>query len=238
METNSNKKGVTLHPEVEQGTPEWFAMRRGILTASEMNRIITPAKMQYSNSEKEKAHLYELAAQIVTGYTEPTFVSFDMLRGRDEEIAARATYSARFTPATTVGFITNDKWGFTIGCSPDGIVGDEGQLEIKSRAQKFQMETIITDQMPDEYKIQVQTALLVSERPWCDFISYCGGMPMFTKRIFADAEAQAKILEAATIFNGKLDTILMSYGALIDAKDSTLVPTARVETEIKVGDFS
>jgi predicted phage-related endonuclease len=234
--TNS-AKGVIIHPNVEQGTEEWFNMRRGILTASEMNRIITPAKLQYSSSEKERSHLYELAAQTVTGYTEPTYVSNDMLRGRAEEIAARATYSTRFSPVETVGFITNDRWGFTIGCSPDGLVGSDGQLEIKSRAQKFQLETILKDEMPDDYKIQVQTALLVSERPWCDFVSYCGGMPMFTKRVYADSVVQDKILEAAGIFYEKLVFAVEQYDALVSATNSTLVPTSRVvEQEMYVGE--
>lgn len=229
-------KGVVLHPNVEQGTPEWFAMRRGILTASEMNRIITPAKLLYSDSEKERTHLYELAAQTVTEYTEPSYVSDDMLRGREEEILARATYSAKFNPVKQVGFITNDKWGFTLGCSPDGIVGDDGQLEIKGRVQKYQMQTIITDEMPEEYKIQVQTALLVSERAWCDFISYCGGMPMFTKRIYADEKVQAAILDAATKFNVKLAKILEQYHALVNATGTMLVPTVRrIEQEMFVG---
>src|SRR6185436_16417143 len=109
---------ITYHPEIAQGSDEWFELRRGILTASEMKLIITPTR-KIADNDKTRAHLYELAAQRISGYVEPHFISDDMLRGQDDEIYAREAYKKHFAPVKEVGFVTNDKWGFVIGYSPD-----------------------------------------------------------------------------------------------------------------------
>ena len=110
-----------------------------------------------------------------------------MLRGEWDEVEARIKYREHFGPVTECGFITNDDNGFVIGYSPDGLVGDDGLIECKSRRQRFQVKTISADQVPAEYMLQLQTGLLVTGRQWIDFVSYCGGMPMYVKRVFPDA---------------------------------------------------
>lgn len=194
---------ITYHEDVVQGSEEWMALRRGILTASETKLIITPT-LRIASNDKEKTHLYELLAQRITGYTEPSFVSDAMLRGKDDEIDAVALYNKTRAETVACGFITNDEWGFTIGYSPDALVGNDGQVECKSRMQKYQAQTIIEDVMPDEYMIQVQTGLLVTGRKWCDFVSYCGGMPMWTTRVYPDDTIQDAIVTAASAFERRL----------------------------------
>jgi len=221
---------TVYHADIVQGSDEWLEMRRGILTASEMKLIITPTLKTASN-DKEKAHLYELAAQRITGYVEPQFISDDMLRGMDDEIDAKALYHEHYAPVEDIGFITNDLLGFTIGYSPDGLVGDDGLIEIKSRRQKYQMQTILTGMVPDEYMIQLQTGLWVSGRKWIDFISYSSGMPMFVKRVYPDAEYRAAILTAAMQFETRLIEVVDQY----KEKSAKFVPTVRrVEQEILV----
>lgn len=201
---------IHYHADLIQGSDEWLAARRGLLTASEMRLIITPT-LKVAKNEKASAHLYELLAQRITGYVEPRYVSDDMLRGQVDEIEARALYAKHYAPVREMGFITNDEWGFTLGYSPDGLVGDDGLIECKSRRQKFQAETIIAGEMPDEYMIQVQTGLLVTGRRWCDFVSYCGGMPMVTIRVPADDAIQDAIIEAATDFELRLSKMEEAY---------------------------
>jgi hypothetical protein len=159
---------ITYHPDLIQGSDEWLAARCGILTASEMKLIITPT-LKIASNEKERSHLYELMAQRITKYVEPHYVSDDMLRGQDDEIEARMLYSKHYSPVEEMGFITNDRWGFTIGYSPDGLVGNDGLIECKSRRQKFQVETIVESAPPVDFMLQVHTGLLVSERDWLDF---------------------------------------------------------------------
>lgn len=219
---------IKYHPELIQGSEEWFALRCGVLTASEMKHIITPKKLEYAQNDKEKAHLYELAAQLINEYVEPAYIGDDMLRGQDDESYARETYHENYAPVHMCGFITNDEFGFMLGYSPDGLVGDDGQIECKSRRQKFQMETISTGAVPEEYMMQLQTGLLVSGRKWCDFISYCGGMPMFVKRVYPDEKIQKAIKEVATYFHEKLDKIIVDYADKITG----LIPTKRIARDI------
>lgn len=223
---------IIYHPEVTQGSDEWLAMRCGLLTASEMKHVITPT-LKAANNDKTRAHLYELLAQRVTNYVEPVYISTDMLRGTEDEFYARQAYAEHHAPVEQVGFVTNDRWGFTIGYSPDGLVGKDGLIEIKSRRQKFQVQTIVENltggTIPADYVMQAQTGLLVSEREWLDFISYSGGLPMCVVRVWPDDAVQGAIIEAAAAFEAKLAECLEIYR---DAS-AGLVPTERrVEQEM------
>lgn len=221
---------ITYHREIYQGTDEWMAARCGLLTASEMKLIITPT-LKIADNDKSRSHLHELLAQRITGYVEPSYISDDMLRGQEDEAVARALYSKHFAPVEEVGFVTNDKWGFTLGYSPDGLVGTDGLIEIKSRRQKFQVGTIIDGEIPDDYAIQIQTGLLVSGRKWCDFVSYCGGLPMAVVRAVTDEKIQSAIIAAATAFEARLSEKLAAYREAI--KSPRFIPTERrVEQEM------
>ena len=131
--------------------------------------------------------MWELLAQRLTKHVEPRYISDDMLRGQEDEIEAVALYAKTYEPVERVGFVTNDRWGFTIGYSPDALVGADGLVECKSRGQKYQIQTIVdyvsADKIDPDFAIQVQTGLMVSERKWCDLISFCGGLPMATVRV-------------------------------------------------------
>lgn len=218
---------VKYHTGLIQGSDEWRAARCGLLTASEMKYIITPSKLQYAKNDKERSHLYELLAQQITGYVEPSYISDDMLRGKEDEIDAIRYYQENYAYVQPVGFITNDKWGFTLGYSPDALVGNDGVIEVKSRRQKYQVETIIDAEMPSEFMIQVQAGLLISERQYCDFISYSAGMHMMTVRVEADPEVQSAIVEAAITFHARLAVLLMDYRSRVSDPAMRLVMTER-----------
>lgn len=221
---------IRIHSDVIQGSEDWMQHRCGLLTASEMKLIVTPTLKAAAN-DKERAHLYELLAQRVTGHVEPSYVSDDMLRGREDEIAARELYAEHFAPVTEVGFITNNRWGFTLGYSPDGLVGDDGLIEAKGRRQKYQMQTIVDREVPQEYVLQLQTGLLVTERKWIDYISYSSGMHMVVIRAFPDPVIQAAIIDAAAAFEGRLATNLAAYRTAITER--RMIPTER-RTEIEM----
>jgi hypothetical protein len=226
---------VTYHSEMDQGSEEWHAARCGLLTASEMHLIVTPTFKPASN-DKERSHLYELLAQRITKYVEPRYISDDMLRGVSDEIEAVEIYAKTYAPVKRVGFVTNDKWGFTIGYSPDALVAGDGLLECKSRNQKYQVRTLI-DYVADEtidpdFMIQVQTGLMVSERKWIDLISYCGGLPMATVRVYPNQDIQDCIVEAATAFEKRLKEKHEKYLSVLASK-ARLIPTERkIELEM------
>lgn len=224
----------TYHTDLLQGSDEWLAARLGILTASEVKLILTPT-LKVANNDKTRAHVWELAAQRITQYIEPSYIGDDMLRGWDDEIRARDLYSEKYAPVHEVGFVTDDRFGFTIGYSPDGLVGDDGLIECKSRRQKYQIQTISDDKVPDEYMLQLQTGLLVTGRKWIDFISYSGGLPMYVTRVLPDAAIQAAIVEAATEFEAKVVQAVQSYHDNVKAHGYHATDRVVVE-EMYVGD--
>lgn len=229
---------VVYHPELVQGSDEWIASRCGLLTASEMKLIVTPSTLKPASNDKERAHLFTLLSQRITGYVEPNYISDDMLRGIEDEVTAKLAYHATYAGLVDCGFITNDRWGFTIGYSPDALVGDDGQLEVKSRRHKFQVETIIENvagqSVPLEFLVQVQTGLLVSERQWTDFISYSAGLPMATIRAYPDPVCQAAIVEAASAFEQRIAVRLAEYERVMASGARLLATERRVEQEIIV----
>lgn len=219
---------IKYFPELEQGSDEWFSARLGLLTASGMKHILTSVNKKAS---KSTTHLYEILSQRISSYVEPFYVNDDMLRGGEDEIAAKALYSKNYSKVSDMGFITNDKWGFILGYSPDGMVGDDGLIECKSRKQKLQVETIVSGEVPEEYILQIQTGLLVSERKWCDFISYSGGLPMCTIRVYPDEETQDSILSASKDFHDNLDSLLNKYYSHINDTNKRFIPTERKKPE-------
>lgn len=229
---------IRYHPDLIQGSDEWSIARRGLLTASEMKLIITPGTLKAASNDKERSHCFELLAQRLTGYVEPQYISDDMLRGQADEVDARLLYAQHYAPVQDMGFITNDKFGFILGCSPDGLVGDDGMIEAKSRRQKYQVETILSNVLehtiPADYAIQVQTELLVTERQWVDFISFSGGLPMVTIRVYPIPEVQTAIAEAAAAFEERLKAKMDKYLSILESP-SRLIPTdRRVEKDMFV----
>ena len=224
---------MRVYRDLVQGSDEWLAARCGLLTASEMKLILTPGTLKQASNDKERAHLFELLAQRITRYVEPHFVTDDMLRGHEDEVEAKRIYADNYAAVdSSVGFITNDKWGFTLGYSPDGLVGDAGAIECKSRRQKYQVQTLIENTLngtiPGEYMLQIQTGMLVAERAWCDFISYSGGLPMTTIRVWPDAKIQQAIVEAAGAFEARLVEKLAAFKqASLAESGRRVIPTER-----------
>lgn len=220
---------ATYHNNIEQGTDEWHALRTGVLTASEVKRIMT-STCKPANNEKSRAHVWEIAAQRVTNYTEPSYVSDDMLRGHSDEVLARFIYSEKYAPVTECGFITREIDGVMFGYSPDGLVGDDGLIEIKSRAQRFQFENIVKGGVPSDHILQCQSALMISGRKWLDYISYCGGMPMYVCRLLPDFAMFEYIMESAHQFEAQVKSVIATYATA----SINYQLTERIEREVDI----
>lgn len=226
---------ITYHWGVEQCSEEWFALRCGILTASEMKHIITPAQLKRANNDKSRAHVFELVAQRIAGYIDVSdYMSDDMERGYLDEHEAREAYAKHFAPVRQCGFITNDRWGFVLGYSPDGLIGKDGTIEVKGRRHKHHVETILANQMPVDYLMQVQTGLLVTERDWCDFISYSAGLPAAVIRVQADQKVQEAILDAACTVEAEVEHLLERYADRLAATGARFIQTARRAPEQEI----
>lgn len=223
--STQTKPNLQVFNDVEQGTDRWHELRRGIVTASVVDLLITTKTLKPAANDTSRSLTAHLAAERITGYTEPTFVSADMERGNFDEPFARDLYSETYAPVTQTGFMIRDDWGFKIGYSPDGLVGDDGLIEIKSRRQKIHLKTILADEVPAENMAQIQCGLLVSGRSWCDYLSYCGGMPMWPKRVLPDERWFDAILEAVSGFEANAEQMIATYNAAIEG----LPQTERIE---------
>lgn len=205
-----------MHPDckiynVEQGSPEWHAARNGLITASEVKLILTP-KLKLADNDKTRQHVYELAAQRISGYTEPTYIGDDMLRGHADELTSRDLYNEHYAPVTECGFITRDIGGAVIGYSPDGIgLIDDFGIECKSRRQKYQVQVITSNEVPEEHMLQVQAGLKVTGWDRLAYISYCSGLPMWVIDAEPIAAYQDAITEAVLKTEEKIKETMEQY---------------------------
>ncbi|MCU1687823.1 MAG: hypothetical protein JWQ81_8562 [Amycolatopsis sp.] len=199
-------------PDVIQGSDSWHEQRRGIVTASVVGQLVTPKTLKIAASDKSRSIVAQLVAERVTGYTDPTYIGDDMLRGIDDELRARDLYAEFYKrPVREIGFLLRKEDTWQLGYSPDGLVGDDGLIEVKSRRSKLHLRTILDDEVPAEFMAQCQAGLLVSGRAWLDFISYSGGMPMWHKRLYPDPAWHEAIIAAAEQFETTAAEMVADY---------------------------
>ena len=204
---------VTLHiHDVEQRSDAWHDLRRGMVTASTVSQLLTPT-LKVADNETSRAATTALVAERITGVTEPSFTSDDMWRGVLHEPIARGYYAEHHAPVREVGFMVRDDWGFEIGLSPDGLVGDDGLIEIKCPRAKGHVQTILRDSVPSMYMAQCQTALLVSGREWIDYVSFHAGLPLYVNRVVPHPAWRKAIVEAAKAFEDNAARIVAEYRA-------------------------
>ena len=204
--------GVLLElPDLIQGSDEWHDQRRGMVTASAVGQLITASTLKPASNDYSRGLTALLVAERITGYTEPTYINDDMLRGIEDEPRAIEKYSEHYAPVVTTGFMVRDYGTHQLGYSPDGLVGADGLVEVKSRRQKKHLQTILSGQVPAENMAQLQCGLLVSGREWLDYISYCGGMPLWVKRVYPDQRWFDAITAAVEQFETTAAEMVAAY---------------------------
>jgi hypothetical protein len=222
---------MTLHefPGLEQGTTEWHDARRGLLTASLIGGLITP-QLRVANNETSRALTMSLVAERITGRTEDNYVSHDMLRGTLSEPIARDLYSEHYAPAVECGFLRRDEDGWSLGYSPDAIVGEDGLLEVKAPRAKGHLQTLLAGAMPARHMAQVQSGLLVTGRAWLDFVSYHSGLPLFVTRVYPDSDWFDAIVAACCQFERTAAETLADYERATEG----LHPTERIDFDLEL----
>jgi putative phage-type endonuclease len=203
---------MTLHqfPDVDQGSDEWHDLRRGIVTASVIGRLITPT-LQTADNDTSRALTATLVAERITGWTEDTARTPDMWRGVECEPIARDIYSRHYQQVTEVGFMLREEDGWKLGYSPDGLVGTDGLIEIKSPRAKTHLNTILAGEVPACYMAQLQAGLLVSGRAWVNFVSFVGGMPLYVKRVLPDPAWHQAIIATVAKFETTAAEMVAAY---------------------------
>jgi len=168
---------------VEQGSPEWFAARLGIPTASNFDKIVTSKGETSKQAEK---YMYQLAAERITGYPEEGYEGHAMLRGSALESEAKQLYEMTTGEVIEkVGICYPDEKKL-FSCSPDGLIGDHGLLEIKCPQSYAAVGYLLDGGLPSEYVQQVQGQLLVTERQWVDFMVYYPGLKPLIVKVYKD----------------------------------------------------
>jgi len=189
---------MQVHSEITQGTPEWHDIRLGKLTGS------SAAKLFGTPAAREK-YLYDRAAEIVTGSrcdSDESVASQHMARGHEFEEVALIKYTVTtLNEVQKVGFVQISEF---VGCSPDGLVGDEGMIEIKVPDSNNYFRQILeltangVGAIPKDYYSQMQFNMFVCDRKWCDYVLYnpkheANGKSLFIQRVKRDNNMQERI---------------------------------------------
>ena len=200
----------TFFNELEQGTDEWLQARCGIVTASTMRNLVTSAG-KVADNDTSRGFIRQLATERIIGVPEYTYPTRPMQRGNLLEPHARDLYAEHYATVDEVGFIRLDTGEYSLGYSPDGVVGHDGLIEIKSPGPKEHLRTILDNDVPSVYKWQVQVGLYVTGRSWLDFVSYCPGADLYVKRVRPDKEAFGTIHLAVSAAEADITSIIDDY---------------------------
>lgn len=192
---------------MQQGTPEWFSVRRGLPTASQFATIMAKGRGG-GESKTRQTYLYKLAGEILTGQPMDNFSNHHMERGHEMEPEARQFYAfLQDAEPEQVGFITNGPKG----CSPDSLIGSDGMLEIKTKLPHLLIGCHEAGGFPSEHWAQCQGQLWVAEREWVDLVCYWPRLQPLIVRAHRDDDYIAKLAEAVDQFNDELAALVAKY---------------------------
>jgi len=173
---------------IEQGTDEWFAARIGKVTASRVADVIAKTKTGYSSSRDN--YMAQLICERLTNQKGESFTNAAMQWGTETEPLARLSYEvSQNVLVDEVGFVPHPRI-LMAGASPDGLVGDNGLLEIKCPNTATHIDTLLSETVPGKYNTQMQFQMACTDREWCDFVSFDNRLPtelqLFVKRVPRD----------------------------------------------------
>lgn len=195
---------MIIHREYEQGSEAWLRARSEIPTASEFHNLVT-AKGKIKEGEGPKSYLAEKLAQKWLGGPLPGFSSFATEQGNLREDEAIPGYCFEHSvQIDRVALCTSDDG--RIGCSPDGLIGEDSGIEVKCPQADTHVKYLLGGRVPDDYVIQVQGALFVTQRPHWVFLSYCPKFPQLVLNVEPGPDLQEMLAEALALFLTKFDS--------------------------------
>jgi putative phage-type endonuclease len=193
-----------------QGSEEWHKCRLGKVTASRVADLLPGKKGAYLASRKN--YIAEKVCEILTGNKTESFVSSAMDHGTETEPLARSAYEALMgLMVDEVGFIDHPNIK-DFGASPDGLVNNDGCIEIKCPNTATHIDTLLNGTVKDQYYIQMQVVMMCCNRSWCDFISFDDRMPdnlqLFIKRFDRDNDLISDIEREVMKFQNELGVMI------------------------------
>lgn len=194
---------MIVHTEYEQGSEAWLRARAAIPTASELHNLVTP-KGKVKTGDGPKSYLATKLAERWLGGPLPGFSTWATEQGSLREAEAIPWYSFETGIAVQrVGLCTTDDG--LVGCSPDGLIGEDNGLELKCPEPKNHVKYLLEGVVPDDYIVQVQAALWVTQRPRWTFLSYCPKFPALIVSVEPDEVIQQAITDALARFLAYLE---------------------------------
>ncbi len=194
----------------EQGSAEWLAMRLGKVTASKVSDVLSKGRGS-APSKMSETYMIELIAEVLTGNSKPFFENDAMRWGTETEPQARAMYAVNndFVDVKEVAFVEHNE---QVGISPDGLIGEDGLLEIKCPNTTTQIKRALSNDYSADYKAQIQMQLWVTERKWCDFLSFDPRLDCeagyLQQRVFRDEEYIEEMKTKVYAFVEKMNEII------------------------------
>lgn len=202
--------------EMEQGTREWFDARCGNVTASRIADVMTKTKSGYGAGRGN--YMSQLVCERLTGAVEESYTNAAMLWGINTEPQARGAYeSDSGALVQEVGFISHPSIECA-GASPDGLVGDDGLLEIKCPNTSTHIKTLLGAPIDRKYILQMQWQMACTDRQWCDFVSFDPRMPeelqYHCRRVDRDDDLISDISQEVQAFLIELDSMVVELNKL------------------------
>lgn len=203
---------MIVHNEFEQGSVEWMEARAGIPTASEFDQLVTP-KFARRTGQMPHSYLARKLAEFWLGGPLLGHSSFSTEQGQILEREAKACFVFESgIEVQNVGFITTDDG--RVGCSPDGLIGEEGGLEFKCPEPQTHCKYLLAGVVPEDYIVQVHGALYVTGRKWWKFVSYRRHFPTLTITVERDESIMEALDESLKLFLGMFDRSLEYFEQL------------------------
>lgn len=192
---------------IQQGSPEWFAMRRGKATASRIADVVAKTKTGWGASRAN--YMAELIAERLTGVVAEGFTNAAMKHGTETEPQALAAYEFLIgAEIERVAFVPHPSIAMS-GASPDGLVGDVGMIEVKCPNTATHLDTLLGEPIAGKYITQMQWQMACTGRAWCDFASFDPRLPeemrLFVQRVPRDGTMIASLEKDVTAFLAELD---------------------------------
>jgi predicted phage-related endonuclease len=182
-----------------QNSQKWHEARTGVATASSFQDVLSKG-----GGKTRRSYMLKLASERIRGESADSFSNIYTDRGHEFEDVAKDLYTQQTGNKVVICGFMKDVYGY----SPDGLVDDDGLIEIKTKSGHLQIDLLLSGDVPSEHLAQIQGGLMVSGRKWVDFISYCPGLPIFIKRVERDEQYITNLRIELALFEKELQEIV------------------------------
>lgn len=208
--------------DCKQGSTEWTILRSGVVTASEVDALVSPT-FKIRTGEGPETYLYRKLCERALGWVPPDVATFSMDQGMFMETVAVPWYEFTYdVQVTRVGFCLSDCGRY--GCSPDGLIGEDSGLEIKAPQVPQHLRYLFKNELPADYRTQVHFSMLVTNRPTWKFLSFSRHIKSLVVTVERDDKIDATLKQALSEFFERFDECAAKLTQIADGLAPVLSP--------------